>query len=213
MQKQGFATDTARSGAAAAAKMRSGCDLIILDVDATGADRFSLLKEWRGNGVDGFVLVLANELTEMVDALNLGADDAMTKPYQRSELLARLRALARRRCMGKSSVVQVFDLEIDRAVRIVKRAGRPINLTRREYDLLHYLAARPGRVVSRIAIWGDLFDGKGSLTSNLIDVTIANIRKKVDRGFELPLILTCLGRGYMMRGNHAQEPAMSATSA
>src|SRR5204862_6929153 len=123
----------------------------------------------RIKGVNGFIIVPVNEPSEMVDALNLGADDAMLKPYQRSELLARLRALARRRSMGKSSVIQLYDLEIDSSVRVVKRSGRPINLTRREYDLLQYLAARPGRVVSRTAIWEDLFDGKGSLTSNLID--------------------------------------------
>ncbi|MFQ3594007.1 MAG: response regulator transcription factor, partial [Gemmataceae bacterium] len=129
-----------------------------------------------------------------------GADDYMTKPYQLSELLARLRALIRREHQIKDPVIRIYDLEIDTASRMVKRAGQSISLTPREYALLEFLAFHRGKVVTRRMIWDHLYDEQDESTSNVVDVYIRYLRNKIDKNFEPPLILTRWGEGYMMRG-------------
>jgi DNA-binding response OmpR family regulator len=165
-------------------------------------DGFSLLKRWRTAGMKAHVLVLTarGSIEDKVHGLDLGADDYLTKPFQLEELVARLRALVRRGHQVKDPILRVFDLEIDTAAHTVKRAGRPIHLTPREYAMLQFLAYNRGKVVTRTMIWEHLYDENDENTSNVVDVYIRYLRNKIDKGFEPPLILTRWGEGYMLRG-------------
>ena len=127
----------------------------------------------------------------------------MTKPFELEELLARLRALIRRGHQVKSPLLRVHDLEIDTAGRTVKRGGKSIHLTPREYALLEFLAFHRGKVATRTMIWEHLYDEQDENTSNVVDVYIRYLRNKIDKGFDPPLILTRWGEGYMLRGDDA----------
>ena len=166
-------------------------------------DGLSLLQRWRKDNLNAQVLVLTarGSMEDKVKGLDLGADDYMTKPFELEELLARLRALIRRGHQVKSPLLRVHDLEIDTASRTVKRAGRSIHLTPREYALLEFLAFHRGKVTTRSMIWEHLYDDQDENTSNVVDVYIRYLRNKIDKGFDPPLILTRWGEGYMLRGD------------
>src|SRR5262249_49684479 len=138
---------------------------------------------------------------EKIQGLDSGADDYLAKPFRLEELLARLRALVRRRHQVKDPVLRIFDMEIDTVARSVKRAGQPIHLTPREYGLLQFLAFHRGKVVSRSMIWQHLYDEFDEGTSNVVDVYIRYLRNKIDRDFDPPLILTRWGEGYQLRSD------------
>jgi DNA-binding response OmpR family regulator len=165
-------------------------------------DGLSLLQKWRRAGMTTHVLVLTarGTIDDKVKGLDLGADDYLTKPFQWEELLARLRALIRRGHQVKDPILRVHDLEIDTAARTVKRAGKTVQLTPKEYALLQFLAFHCGKVVTRSMIWEHLYDEHDENTSNVVDVYIRYLRTKIDKGFDPPLILTRWGEGYMLRG-------------
>jgi DNA-binding response OmpR family regulator len=203
LEEEGFAVDAAYDGEEADFKARSAeYDAIVLDLMLPKKDGITLLKEWRQSGLGMHVLVLTarDALDDKVRGLDSGADDYLTKPFELEELLARLRALIRRRHQVKDPVLRIHDLEIDTATRSVKRSGQPIHLTPREYALLEFLAFHRGRVVSRTMIWEHLYDEHDENTSNVVDVYIRYLRNKIDKGFEQPLILTRWGEGYLLRG-------------
>jgi len=177
-------------------------DVIILDLMLPKTDGLTLLKQWRHDGIKTHVLVLTarGSIDDKVKGLDIGADDYLTKPFEWDELLARLRALIRRGHQVKDPIIRIHDLEIDTAARVVKRAGNNIDLTPREYALLQFLAFHQGTVVTRSMIWEHLYDEHDENTSNVVDVYIRYLRKKIDKDFNPPLILTRWGEGYMLRG-------------
>ena len=204
LEEEGFAVDTAFDGEEGAYKAKTAdYDAIILDLMLPKEDGLSLLQRWRRSGLKTHVLVLTarSSIEDKVKGLDLGADDYLTKPFELEELLARLRALVRRGHQVKDPVLRVHDLEIDTATRMVKRAGQSIHLTPREYALLEFLAFHRGKVVSRSMIWEHLYDEHDENTSNVVDVYIRYLRNKIDKDFELPLILTRWGEGYLLRGD------------
>jgi DNA-binding response OmpR family regulator len=203
LEEEGFAVDVAYDGEEGAYKAKAtDYDLIILDLMLPKEDGISLLKRWRQAGLKTHVLVLTarGSIEDKVRGLDMGADDYLTKPFELEELLARLRALVRRGHQIKDPILRVSDLEIDTAARSVKRAGKSIHLTPREYALLEFLAYHRGRVVTRSMIWEHLYDEHDENTSNVVDVYIRYLRNKIDRDFDPPLILTRWGEGYMLRG-------------
>jgi DNA-binding response OmpR family regulator len=204
LEEEGFAVDLAADGEEGDYKARtSSYDLIILDLMLPKIDGLTLLQNWRKNSISTHVLILTakGELADKVRGLDLGADDYLTKPFEIDELLARVRALIRRKHDVKDPILRIHDLEIDTAARTVRRGGQRIHLTPREYALLEYLAFHQGKVVTRPMIWEHLYDEEDENTSNVVDVYIRYLRNKIDRGFEKPLILTRWGEGYMLRSS------------
>jgi len=203
LEEEGFAVDVAMDGEEGGYKAETAdYDVIILDLMLPKEDGLSLLKRWRAKGLKSHVLVLTarSSMEDKVNGLDLGADDYMTKPFQLEELLARIRALIRRGHNVKDPVLRVHDLEIDTTARTVKRSGKAIHLTPREYALLEFLAYHRGKVVTRSMIWEHLYDEHDENTSNVVDVYIRYLRNKIDKDYSPPLILTRWGEGYMLRG-------------
>ncbi len=202
LEEEGFAVDVAEDGEVGNYKATTASyDVIVLDLMLPKIDGLTLLQNWRRNGLKTHVLVLTAKgaIEEKVRGLDLGADDYLTKPFELEELLARLRALIRRGHQVKDPVIRIFDMEIDTAARVVKRRGKTIHLTPREYALLEFLAFHQGKVVTRPMIWEHLYDEEDENTSNVVDVYIRYLRNKIDKGFDPPLILTRWGEGYMLR--------------
>jgi DNA-binding response OmpR family regulator len=206
LEEEGFAVDVSYDGEEGDYKARTAqYDVIILDLMLPKLDGLSVLQRWRRDGLKTHVLVLTarGTMEDKVRGLDTGADDYLTKPFELSELLARLRALIRRGHEVKDPVIRTHDLEIDTSTRTVKRAGQQIHLTPREYALLQFLAFHRGRVVSRSMIWEHLYDEHDESTSNVVDVYIRYLRNKIDKGYDPPLILTRWGEGYLLRGDDA----------
>jgi len=215
LEEEGFAVDVAYDGEEGNYKATStNYDAIILDLMLPKIDGLTLLQNWRKNRMNTHVLVLTarGRTDEKVQGLNLGADDYLAKPFEFDELLARVRALVRRGHQVKAPVIRIFDLEIDTAARKVRRAGQPIHLTPREFALLEFLAFHRGKVVTRPMIWEHLYDEEDESTSNVVDVYIRYLRTKIDKGHDLPLILTRWGEGYMLRSEE-EELAAKASEA
>lgn len=203
LEEEGFAVDVAYDGEEGGYKAQTAdYDVIILDLMLPKEDGLSLLQRWRKAGMKAHVLVLTARggIEDKVRGLDLGADDYLTKPFELEELLARLRALIRRGHEVKNPMLKIHDLEIDTAARTVKRDGKSIHLTPREYALLQFLAYHRGKVVSRSMIWEHLYDEHDENTSNVVDVYIRYLRNKIDKDYDPPLILTRWGEGYMLRG-------------
>jgi DNA-binding response OmpR family regulator len=175
-------------------------DVVLLDLTLPRLDGLALLRRWRRAGLKTHVMGVTgpDDAQDRVRCLDCGADDCLSGPVELAEVLARLRALVRRKYQVKSPVIRVCDLEVDTPARAAKRGGQPLTLTPREYSLLEFLAFHRGKVASRTMIWEHLYGGRGG--SNVVDVYIRYLRNKVDRGFDKPLILTRWGEGYMLRG-------------
>jgi DNA-binding response OmpR family regulator len=177
-------------------------DLIVLDLRLPGLPGLEVLRTLRDRGVHTPVLVLtAQDSVEFkVDALRIGADDYVTKPFAMAELLARVEAIGRRPKELAPPVVQIADLRIDTGARSVTRAGKSIELTPKEFDVLVYLARHHGRVLSRTLITEYVWDYHFDPGTNIVDVVINRLRKKIDHGQGTKLIQTTRGVGYMLKG-------------
>jgi len=173
-------------------------DAVLLDVMLPKMDGFTVLENLRKQGVDVPVLMLTarTEVESRVKGLNRGADDYIPKPFDFSELLARLTAVIRRNKGQPASTVQVADLCLDLNAKTASRAEREILLSAKEYAVLEYLVLNKGRVVSRTEFSEHVYDGDFDLDSNIIDVYINKIRNKIDKGHEHKLIRTKRGVGY-----------------
>lgn len=215
LEEEGFAVDVAYDGDEADHKATgTNYDAIILDLMLPKKDGLSLLRGWRAAGMKTHVLILTarGTLEDKVKGLDIGADDYLTKPFELEELLARIRALIRRRHQAKDPLLRIYDMTIDTSSRSVKRGGHSIHLTPREYALLEFLAFHQGKVVTRTMIWEHLYDEHDESTSNVVDVYIRYLRNKIDKGFEPPLIMTRWGEGYMLRGVEDDSEVREAAS-
>ncbi len=178
-------------------------DLIILDLMLPGRDGLEILQTLRHQGIQTPVLILTarDAVEDRVEGLDSGADDYLVKPFAFTELLARLRALLRRGRPVRLSQMKVADLEIDLVTRQVSRAGKLLNLTAREFELLEYLARYQDQIVSREMLARDVWHETARVTplDNVIDVHIARLRKKIDQEFHPRLIHTVRGVGFVLR--------------
>lgn len=197
LREGGYAVDTACDGSEGLFKAQSDqYDALVLDLMLPCMDGWAVLQELRagGHAVPVLVLTARDALPDRVKGLDCGADDYLTKPFELSELLARLRALIRRSAGKPSSIVQVGDVTIDTAARRVVKENQPVALTGREYSLLEFLVLHRGEVVSRSTIYDHLFDEDDDSLSNLLDVHVSNLRKKLGKDF----ISTRRGQGYVL---------------
>lgn len=203
LREAGYAVDVGSDGEEALAlAAASPYDGILLDLMIPKVDGLTVLRRLREGGSAAGVLVLTarDQVADKVAGLDLGADDYLAKPFPFEELLARLRAVIRRRYQAPSSFVRVGDLELDPKARAVRRAGRMIALSAREYGLLEYLAMRHGQVVTRAEIHDHVYDLAAEPGSNVVDVYVGYLRKKIDEGHAVKLIQTHRGLGYSLGG-------------
>lgn len=194
LREEGYAVDTAETGDDGLFKAETyDYDAIILDIMLPRLDGWQVLERLRRKKATPVLMLTALDATrDRVRGLDTGADDYLVKPFDLAELLARLRALIRRAAGQAQSRVQLGEVVVDTRARTVTRAGQPVALTAREYAILEYLALHRGQVVSRTALYEHLFDETDDTLSNLVDVHVFNIRKKLGHN----LITTRRGLGY-----------------
>jgi len=201
LEEESYAVDVATSGPDGEYLARvNRYDLVVLDLMLPGKDGIEVCRSLRAGGIATPILMLTarDSLHDKVAGLDSGAEDYLTKPFAFEEFLARVRALLRRGSAAEAPPVQVGDLVLDRLRRRARRGTREVVLTNREFALLEFLMGRPGRVLTRPVIaervWGLNFDPE----SNVIDVTMGHLRRKVDHGSSCRLIHTVRGFGYML---------------
>jgi two-component system, OmpR family, copper resistance phosphate regulon response regulator CusR len=200
LRERAYAVDIARDGEEALYCAGSvEYDFIILDVMLPLRDGYSVCREIRRGGQRTPILMLTarDGVDDRVTGLDCGADDYLTKPLDFKELLARLRALARRSAILRPATLRAADLELNTANHTASRAGRAISLTAKEYALLEFLMLNQGRVVGREHIAQHVWDENFDPFSNTIDVHVKRLRAKIDAGFPRPLIHTRRGEGYL----------------
>jgi len=202
LRDESYAVDLARRGTEAEEQMAvNAYDLVILDWTIPAPSGIDLLRRWRAAGNDTPVLMLTGraDLADRVGGLDTGADDYLTKPFAFDELLARSRSLLRRRARPLVASLSAADVEMDRGAHAVRVAGEPIELSPKEFAVLEYLLARKGQVVSRTElaehVWDDSFDAM----SNVVDVILYRLRRKIDGDREEKLLQTLKGVGYRLR--------------
>jgi two-component system copper resistance phosphate regulon response regulator CusR len=201
LEEAGFAVDSAGDGETALWHARGGgYDVIVLDLMLPKIDGLEVLRRLRAQDRSVCVLILTarDSSDDRVKGLDLGADDYLVKPFVFAELVARVKALVRRKYDAKSPVVRVGDLEVDTAARVARRGGKVIELSAREYALLEFLSVRAGQVVSRNDIWEHVYDGASTPESNVVDVFIRHLRRKLEMPPLTPIIHTRRGLGYVL---------------
>lgn len=175
-------------------------DLAILDINLPDTSGLDVCRQWRARGGKTPILMLTarSGLRDRVVGLDTGADDYLPKPFAIEELMARLRALARRPAEALEVRLSVADLDLDPATRVAHRGGRRIKLTAREYALLEYLLRNPNRVLSRAKLLEHVWDDNFDPVANAVDVLVGRVRRKIDVADAPPLIHTIRGAGYML---------------
>jgi DNA-binding response OmpR family regulator len=207
LREAGFTVDAAADGETGLWHAKSSdYDVIVLDLMLPRLDGLTVLRRLRQSpdaaGRRSHVLILTarDAPDDRVKGLDAGADDYLVKPFVFAELLARVRALIRRRYDAKDPLIRVADLEIDTAARRARRGGESVELSAREYALLEYLAHRAGEVVTRTDIWEHVYEFDSTASSNVVDVFIGHLRKKIERPGLPRLIHTRRGHGYVLGG-------------
>jgi two-component system, OmpR family, copper resistance phosphate regulon response regulator CusR len=202
LEDEHYTVDVFKDGEQArSAATETEYDLVILDLNLPKVDGVSVLRHLRLKKPSTPVLVLTqrNRVEDRVECLDMGADDYLAKPFSFNELSARIRALIRRSHLPSDSVLTVADLKLDRVQRIVERAGLRIDLTTKEFALLEYLMRNAGRNVTRSMIIEHVWNLTFDTTTNVVDVYINYLRRKIDDGRSIKLIHTARGVGYALR--------------
>jgi len=201
--EQGYAVDRAESAEAALELVAEGIhDLLIVDLMLPGMDGLAFIEQCRSRGVTAPVLILSakRSVDDRVEGLQRGGDDYLTKPFAITELLARVEALTRRQGLptGSAVIFRVKDLEVDLARRTARRGHRALALSPQEFRVLEYLCRNRGRVVTRAMILDHVWQMRFDPQTNVVDVYVHRLRKKLDRPGETPLIRTVRGAGYVL---------------
>lgn len=202
LEEEGYVVDVAHDGEEGLYMAEHfPLDAIVLDITIPVMDGLTLLGRIRkkGNVTPVILLTARDSILDKIKGLDAGADDYLTKPFVFGELLARVRSLLRRKAAVKEAVVRIADLEINTASHEVRRGGKPITLSAREYALLEYLAYRKGSVATRTEIVEHIYNEDAEMDSNVVDVYINYLRNKVDKDFGKKLIHTVRGAGYMLK--------------
>ncbi len=210
LRRQSYAVDIVGDGEAGLYEASvNDYDLIILDCMLPRKDGFAVCRELRalGSSVPVLMLTARDDVEDRIAGLDTGADDYLTKPFHFHELLARMRALLRRGKALRPEQIVIADLTVDTRAHVVKRNGRLIELTSREYALLEYLARRVDEVVGRAEIAEHVWDLRFDPFSNLIEVYVQRVRRKLDDGFTQKLIHTRRGEGYLLTASEEEAGA------
>ena len=216
LREQSYAVDVTGDGDDAFYKLSiNDYDAVILDVMIPGRDGIQVCRDMRSAGIAVPVIMLTarDTVLDRIKGLDSGADDYLIKPFEVAELLARLRALLRRGQVVRPATIRIADLFLDTRAQQATRGGRELSLTSKEYALLEYLAREEGRVVSRAEIAEHVWDENFDPLTNLIDVHINRLRRKVDNGFSTKLIHTRRGAGYILLSPDQAASLMDHTSA
>lgn len=202
MSAEGYEVEIAYDGRTGLSLFRRNTyDIILLDVNLPQINGFELCRLIRADNADVPVLMLTalDSLADKSDGFNAGADDYLAKPFEFQELLLRVRALTRRNGSRPKQVLLLADLELNLDSKTVARAGQRIDLTTREYALLEYLMLNKGKIISRVDISERVWSLNFDTTTNVIDVYISYLRKKIDKNFSPKLLHTIVGMGYVLR--------------
>jgi len=202
LSAEGFAVDACETGTDGMDFATSAeYDIIILDIMLPGIDGLEILRRLRGGKSSCPVLLLTarDTVADRVKGLDMGADDYLVKPFAYDELMARIRALLRKRSPDRSPVLTVADLQMDTSSHTVERAGRKIDLTSKEYAMLEYFMRNAGQVLTRDQIIDHVWNFESSFASNLVDVYVGYLRNKIDKDETARLIHTIRGAGYVIR--------------
>ncbi|HEY3965856.1 MAG TPA: response regulator transcription factor [Planctomycetaceae bacterium] len=204
LREQGYSVDRANRLSAALTQASTGVyDLLIVDRMLPGGDGLDLLTGIRERGIQSAVIFLTarGDVRDRIAGLDAGADDYLVKPFSFPELLARIRVVSRRGIERQTNVMQLDDLRLDPLQRTVERGGKPIDLSTKEFLLLQFLLSHAGHVVSRSMILEHVWNMTCGGMTNVVDVHITRLRKKIDRDFAKPLIHTMRGVGYVVRAD------------
>lgn len=207
LREHAYAVDAVSSGEQALYQAAINLyDLVILDVMIPAPDGFTVCKELRRNGqrIPILMLTARDGVEDRVEGLDCGADDYLTKPFEFRELLARLRALLRRPTELQPMRLEIADLVVDTAGQTVSRAGKAIPMTTKEYALVEFMARNAGRVVGRAEIAEHVWDEEFDPFSNLIEVYVNRVRRKIDSGRSRPLLHTRRGAGYVLSASETE---------
>ena len=207
LTEQGYAVDVACSGQDGEFMAADEAyDAVVLDLMLPDQDGLLVCRNLRRRGVHKPILMLTALSTtqDKITGLDAGADDYLTKPFEFDELVARIRALLRRGQAREASTLKFEDIEMDLLKRTVTRGGQKVKLTTKEFALLEYFLRSPNRVLSRTAIGEHVWDMNFDSDSNVIDVYVSMLRRKLDKGFDQRLIHTVIGTGYML-GSEASD--------
>lgn len=202
LKGQGYSVDSCLNGIDAMDYIESAdYDVIVLDIMLPGMSGWDILARTRQRGIDSSIIMLTamDSVEDKVRGLDEGADDYLTKPFAFEELMARIRMLTRKKRGSKTNLYEIADLKVDTGSQKVTRGGKEITLTGREFALLHLLIANKGKILSRDAILENLWDYSYEGSSNMVDVYIRYLRKKLDEGYDTKLIHTVRGIGYVLK--------------